>query len=204
MKKNTFEGPCPCQDTTVLALSRTSVSRMVAASSLACLFVFVTGYFWGKKHAAEAFMTAVTEEALVDKMQVALNTIAPVPNPLDSLAVSDDATENAPLEVTTQAAEEVATEQALVPVTSDKQYIAKLIGFGSERNASQFVKKLARRGVSDVVIAPQTGRMSGGRMRTWYQVVTKPFADHQRLVALVDRIKQIEKLHDVRIVAQNA
>lgn len=205
MKKNTFDGPCPCQDTTVLALSRTSVSRMVAASSLACLFVFVTGYFWGKKHAAEAFMTAVTEEALVDKMQVALNTIAPVPNPLDSLAAHDDATETVPLEVTTQAAsEEVSVDQPLAPVASDKQYIAKLIGFGSERNASQFVKKLARRGVSDVVIAPQTSRMSGGRMRTWYQVVTKPFADHQQLVALVDRIKQIEKLHDVRIVAQNA
>ncbi|MGE0010378.1 MAG: SPOR domain-containing protein [Candidatus Babeliales bacterium] len=205
MMKKTFDGPCPCQDTTVLALNRTSVSRMVAASSVLCLFIFVTGYFWGKKHATQAFMTAVTEEALVDKMQVALNTIAPAPSPLDSLAMSNETSEDSSVQDAQSETQEVVTaEQVTTPGASDKQYVAKLIGFGSQRNANQFVKKLAHSGVSEVVVAPQTSRMAGGKKRTWYQVVTKPFADHQQLVALVDRIKQIEKLHDVRIVAQNA
>ncbi len=200
MKKNNFDGPCPCQDTTILALSRTAVSRMVAASSIACLFIFITGYFWGKKHATEAFMVAVTEEAFADKMQVALTTIAPASNPLETLVEQEDEKEVA-LEEQKDVTVEIAQEHA---TSSDKQYVAKLIGFGSERNANQFVKKLARRGVTEVAVAPQTSRMGNGRKRTWYQVVTKPFVDHQELVALVDRIKQIEKLHDVRIIAQNA
>lgn len=204
MKKNTFDGSCPCQDTTVLALNRTSVSRMVAGGTLVCFFIFVTGYFWGKKHATEDFMSAVNEEALVDKMQVALNTLTPMSSQVDAVADTNEET----VAVAEQETEVLQPEQSSQPseevVPSGKLYIAQLIGFGSENNAKQFVKKLARRGVTDVVVSAKTSRMSGGRKRTWYQVVTKPFADHQQVVALVDRIKEIEKLHDVRIVAQNA
>lgn len=200
MKHTTFDGTCPCQDTTVLALSRTTVSRIIAGATVLCFFIFVAGYFWGKKHATESFMSAVNEEALVDKMQVALNTISPATNPLD--AMSDNNEDHvAALEKELDSPE----AQAAAPITqAGKWYTAQLIGFGSERTADQFVKKLARKGVSEVVVAPQTSRSSSGKKRTWYQVVTKPFADHQQVVALVDRIKQIEKLHDVRIVAQNA
>ncbi len=200
MQKNTYNGPCACQDTTVLALNRTAVSRLVAVGSLVCFFIFVAGYFWGKKHATESFMSAVAEEATVDRLQVSLNTIAPVGGPVDSMVDAMEETTAPSPEVGLQ---EQAQEQEPESNESGKKYSAQLVGFGTARNADQFIKKLARHGISEVEVSSRTSRMNGGKKRTWYQVVTKPFADHQRVVALVDRIKQVEKLHDVRIIAQN-
>ncbi len=201
MQKNTYNGPCACQDTTVLALNRTAVSRVVAVGSLVCFFIFVAGYFWGKKHATESFMSAVAEEATVDRLQVSLNTIAPVGGSVEAMADAMEETTALPQEIETPGP---AQEQELEVNESAKRYLAQLVGFGTARNADQFIRKLARHGITEVEVSSRTSRMNGGKKRTWYQVVTKPFADHQRVVALVDRIKQIEKLHDVRIIAQNA
>lgn len=200
MRKNIYDEPCACQDTTVLALDRTSVSRMVAASSMVFFFVFITGYFWGKKHAAEAFTTAVTQEAITDRMQMAFASIDSNISDLEVATVSDNVSP-LPSEIETVGNEENILKRE--PAPEGKTYYAQLVGFGAARNAKRFVQKLADRGITQINMTSRTSRMRNGKKRTWYQVVTAPFDDHAQLVSLVDRIKEVEKLHDVRIVAQN-
>lgn len=203
MRKNIYDEPCACQDSTILALDRTSVSRMVAASSLLCFFIFVTGYFWGKRHAVESFATAVQQEAMADRLQMSFATMG------QDLQEVTPLSHNENLKMVESVSGEQLTEnsqsvKALPSAPDGKTYFAQLVGFGVARNAKRFVQKLAKSGITEIEMMSRTSRMRNGKTRTWYQVVTKPFADHEQLAHLVDKIKNIEKLHDVRIVAQNA
>jgi cell division protein FtsN len=79
-----------------------------------------------------------------------------------------------------------------------KHYYAQLIGFGTEKAAEQFVKRLASNGVT-TEIKKRVSKTVKGRTSYWYQVVTTAYANKDDLSRIVDKLVKEEKLKDVCI-----
>ena len=78
-------------------------------------------------------------------------------------------------------------------------YYAQLIGFGTQKAADNFVKKLERKGIQAKVHTRQS-KSARGKNYYWYQVVTELYDNKNELEIVVNCIKNDEKIHDVRIV----
>jgi hypothetical protein len=81
---------------------------------------------------------------------------------------------------------------------NQKQYYAQLIGFGTSQAADSFARRLTKQGFS-VKVEQCKSRTAKGKAVTWYQVVTNPYSDAQKLQEVVDMLAHTEKLKGVRV-----
>lgn len=209
---------CVCDGKQGLFLTNRHVSWALSIILLLNFFLFMTGYFLGKKQAVDHISYKIDQESLTDHVYSSMyalydskapnassdNTepgeeleVAEVETPAEE-AVLDQAIDTTAQVKTTENATETAPE--IISVKNDgREYYAQLVGFSSQQAAQQFVKKLALRDIT-AHIKQRPSKTAKGRIVYWYQVITESFTNKEELLKLVENIKHREKLHDVRII----
>lgn len=189
---------CYCSSNQGLFVPNRQLSFIIAGLLFLFFTIFMTGYFWGKKSALESFATQIEQDAFADQVYTSVIATSSIglhseqPEAHGTLLM----TEAAIVETSSLGNEEVVVEN--VPQISCPRYYAQLIGFGTEKAAHLFVKKLASKGI-DTEVKKRTSESAKGRISHWYQVVTNAYADKNELLQLVDRIAKEENIKDTNI-----
>lgn len=211
METNTNQSPvdqCECSKNNVVIIGMRSLSLLVSAVIVLCFFIFMTGYFLGKRSAYEDVAGVLVQDSLSDRVYASMCSIYGYKDEKASaeeqeleteVAEADQEAETpATAEPATQPAEaEVATQAA--PAADAVHYYAQLAGFGSLQSAEQFARKLRKKNIK-VSVAQRRSKSARGKTVSWYQVVTGSYADRNQLDSLVSRLQKEEKLHDIRVL----
>lgn len=182
---------------TSIEVTNRQIGWLVAIVIVIFLGSFSAGYFWGEKKAADRFVQRVEQDALADQVYSSICSL------YDSDTESDLRAENGATEQSNEeiASQEAAQESASVveEAVSNEVFYAQLVGFGTTKKAKQFVERLSKKGITSHM-RERKSKTAQGKNICWYQVVTDPYTDKNTLIALVEKVKQEERLHDVRIV----
>ncbi len=160
----------------------------VAGGAILVFGSFMSGYFFGKKQVTDELMYKIEQESFADQVYSSL------------CGLYDQEAED--IHETIQQEEPLVFQDHAVSDQLDgnqDSYYAQLIGFGTRQAAEQFAQRVGH--IVGVQVDERTSTTPKGRMVTWYQVVTKPFASRDLLSDTVDRITKQEKLKDVHICA---
>lgn len=188
---------CYCANNQGLFVPNRQLSAIAAGLLFLFFCIFITGYFLGKKYAAEQFAQKMQVNALDDNLYIAAQTM---PAEGDASLVVNNIADNAVQEMLVpQEAIVTLNQDIVIPDTEEqKHYYAQLIGFGTEKAAEQFVKKLALNGINTEV-KKRVSKTVKGRTSYWYQVVTTAYSNKDDLSRIVDKLVKDEKLKDVSI-----
>jgi hypothetical protein len=213
MKENV---ECACR-TQALVIPRKQVSLITACLLLIGLFTFVGGYFFGYSKASnqlcinaeqELFSDAVDHslikqfggtaaENLQDDQELCQETVsdgqaeAPVAGPVPLMLSQNSES------VSVKKSEETVVANQKTAENS-KKYQALLFG-GTQQQVHNFVEKMKKRGLP-VEEKRRVSISKKGVRRAWYQAVTEPFGTKNQVQAVVDTIKQYERLKDINII----
>lgn len=182
-------------------LSNRVLSWFFSFMLLAIFFVFITGYFWGQKKAAERFVDKTGQEVFSDNVYYSLASLYESRESDDENAGDSVEGDDAADEV--DGTKETAVELPTDPIKDEPRvlYTAQLIGFGTRKKAQECIDRLKRRGLS-VVLRERKGTTARGRSMVWYQVVTEQFDNRDQLMKLVDAVKRSENIKSVHIIEQ--
>jgi len=191
---------CHCTDNRGLFIPNRQLSAFVAVLFFLFFAVFMAGYFLGKKKVVEQFTQEVRQDVFADHVYT---TLATTPVPQESSATNDllvTHLEDIPSTVQSinqdfTPAQDVINKDQL-PI--NERYYAQLIGFGTEKAAQLFVKKLATKGI-ETEVKKRVSKTAKGHTSYWYQVVTTVFADKNELSALVNKLTKEENIKDACI-----
>jgi len=194
-------------DPHVLTLNPRQLSIVIAGVVVLGFFVFIAGYFYGQKNAAEHFTYRLDQESLAD--QIYSSVCGLYDNHTDADGAEEAESSEKP-EAPEEVKESPSTEEAPgvvaqpVPVavqkTPEKQYYAQLVGFNTEPAAQKCLDRLKKSGYR-VTLEKRSSTSKGGAKVAWYQVVTVPYSDKRALVEVVEKIKKAEKINQVRILS---
>ncbi|MCL4360978.1 SPOR domain-containing protein [Candidatus Dependentiae bacterium] len=170
------------------------LAQAIALILISTFFIFIAGYYWGKKSALENFSAQFEQDSFADKVSYSLCSLYDQPD-------SETDSETANQDSESQDSESSDSENAGDDLTDNQAnaYLAQLAGFGSNITAKKFVDLLKQKGFK-VNIAEKKSRTSKGKIITWYQVVTDYFSDEKELLKFIDKINKISKLTDVKVV----
>lgn len=198
---------CQCAGSQGLFVPSRQLSFIVAGLLFFSFFIFMTGYFLGKKNVVEQFSDQVHQEAFADKVYASVvANMVEINSPEDQAPqVAEVAIENSYSVAEIVHNDTIATTEDAHTrdddhheLLSSTHYYAQLIGFGTEKAAYFFVKKLADKGI-ETEIKKRTSKTAKGRSSYWYQVVTSNHTDRDELVALVDKITKEENIKGAQI-----
>lgn len=196
-KKN--EAMCRCSNNQGLFVPNRQLSLIVAGLLFFAFCIFMTGYFLGKKNVVEQFSEKIQQEAFADQVYASVlsNTQDHEQQNAHSLLVTQANSIESPIELNMQDVELAHADVATLhtPLT---QYYAQLIGFGTEKAAQQFVKKLEAKGI-ETEIKKRVSKTVKGRTSYWYQVVTAIYSNKDDLTQLVNRVAKEENIKDANI-----
>jgi len=188
---------------TSIEVTNRQIGWVIAVVMMISLGSFSVGYFLGEKKAADRFVHRVEQDVFADKIYSSMCSL------YDGESESESPAENGPVEQAEQANEEGAAlanqeeeqenSSAIEKMVSNNAFYAQLVGFGTSKKAKLFVDRLANKGIV-VHMRERKSKTARGKNICWYQVVTDPYTDKNALVSLVEKVKQAERLHDVRIV----
>jgi len=197
---------------------------MTVAALFVCIFMFVIGYFVGKKSVLDEFAAKVSKESFADQVEYAFASQAlhamddAVDSDYDDEASEQNADELTNLSeeakskgVDSKKQESMQIEKIQEPVKAAQVqqergiWYAKLIGFGSQKSASAFADRLQKKGV-EVRIKTHMSKTASGKKRTWYQALTGEYTDKKEFDAVLDKIISLEHLkrNDIQIVQTDA
>ena len=180
-----------------LVISQKELYYGLAALFCAAIFIFVSGYFLGKKRVLEDLAAQYDDECFADKVYQSFAALT------DSSAESSNG-ESTGSEQAEQSDEEGAEQAADAPAMGPAQEVsgatayAQLCGFGTKQAAELYVDRLKRRAIPATIV-DRKSRSKRGRMVTWYQVVTQTM-NRQELEELLQKIKKDDKLTSIQIV----
>lgn len=198
--------------------SAQQMSYAVACLLLIFFFIFMTGYYWGKKSAIESFAAQIESDSLSDKISYAFCSNYDYKG--DQTESAQDETEGeSNLEKSPNIVEvkEIKESKDLRSFCLDKnedadigsnigskkvdnnQYLAELAGFGSMSNARIYEKALAKNGHT-VKIITRKSKTSKGREIKWYQVITQTYNNQNELLEEIKKIKKVAPIKDVKVV----
>ena len=163
------------------------------ALALTLFFVFAGGYFLGKKRAFEELALQYDDECFADKISQSLSL-------LGEQSEADEAEGAGTEEEVTQEKQE--PQQAQQDGAERELAYAQLCGFGTKQAAELYVARLKRRAIAARIV-DRKSLSRKGRPITWYQVVTQSM-EKQELNDIISRIKEADKLTDVRIVEMHS
>jgi hypothetical protein len=189
---------CHCSDNHGLFIPNRQLSAIVAVILLLAFSIFMTGYFLGKKKVVEQFTQDMRQDAVADKIYTTLLSTSSEAVTTDALLVThaDDTTQTSSL-----MSEEIVVAAATTDISLDTQgpsYYAQLIGFGTEKAAQLFVKKLSAKGI-ETEVKKRTSKTAKGNTSYWYQVVTAQYSNKDDLLHLVDKLTKEENIKDARV-----
>lgn len=214
---------CICQDKSGVFLNGRRISWLVSSVIMVCFFVFISGYFLGKKKAVEKFYRKIEQDSFADHVYYSMCSmydkdggeqqgqsvaeqemhlepgVAAIKQDAD-LSIASSKQEKTPEKKDSKILVAENVSALKVTVQDDSQFYAELIGFGTQRAARLFADKLLKDNVS-VSVKKRKSKTARGKVITWYQVITGKFSDKGDLIALVDDISAQERLKDVRIVS---
>lgn len=169
-----------------LILNGNQISYIVASFLIISFFIFILGYYWGKRSIIEPISKQWHNDTLADKVKGAL-------------LVENQTQLNDNSEVD-QEAEKDSIEQEL---KSNTTYFAQIAGFANLKSAQNFADRL-KAVSSDIVVTTRSSKNSNGVIKKWYQVTTKAFTNKSKLLELINRIKKIGQLKgNINIIAVN-
>lgn len=198
----------------VLRLTARQLSLVVAGLMLLFFFMFIVGYFYGQKNAAEQFTYRVDQESLADQIYSSMCGLYDNKSENDAAEESEEAekiesSENVqapavqPVEKKPEQVAPSKPSQVEAPVAAgsskSSSYYAELAGFSTQQAAQKCAKRLENKGIS-VLVKERQSKTSKGAKVSWYQVVTRPYTDKEALRESVVAIKKIEHIKDVRIL----
>lgn len=189
---------CHCSDNQGLFIPNRQLSAIVAVILLLVFSVFMTGYFLGKKKVVEQFTQDMQQDAVADKIYTTLLSTSSEVVTTDALLVThaDDATQISP--VTSEEIVVAAATNISMDVQDGPLYYAQLIGFGTEKAAQLFVKKLSVKGI-ETEVKKRASKTAKGNTSYWYQVVTAQYSNKDDLLHLVDKLTKEENIKDARV-----
>lgn len=213
---HTQDESCVCDGKQGVFINNRHMSWAISIILLLIFFVFMAGYFFGKKKVIDQLNYKIDQDSLTDHIyssMYALYDSKVQPESSDNVEPGEEASETdlVPDEQSLEQSIDVATEvkvldepsqdaPKVIAVQNDgREYYAQLVGFSSERTAQQFVRKLAHRDIT-AHIKQRPSKTAKGRTVYWYQIITESFTNKEDLLKLVEAIKRREKLHDVRII----
>jgi hypothetical protein len=200
---------CSCKQA-VFIINKQQASRLGALMLVVAVFVFIGGYFWGQHTAVEHLLNSIERDSFADQIYSSMCSLYDQrddeSNEPDVVSGEEDI-ESPKEHVTSAIQTELGTTATYAPDIpsvhikphNSKKFYAQLIGFGQERSAQQLVARLEKKGISTKV-HKRLSQTRRGKTIPWYQVVTLEYADKAVLQAVLDRIKNYEKLHDIKIV----
>ena len=194
-----------------LFIPNRQLSIVVAVFLFLAFALFMTGYFLGKKKAVEQFTQEMQQDAFADKIYTTVLSTSSVKGGVYPELIQGEDKQPAADALLVVNAEEIVASSPLISheeiaateiavVENNRQYYAQLIGFGTEKAAQSFVKKLSAKGI-ETEVKKRASKTVKGQPSYWYQVVTTQYANRNDLVALVDRLAKEENIKDARVCA---
>lgn len=144
------------------------------------IFIFIAGYFWGKKSFTEDIMNDVMQESLADQVYSSLY-YADTPSPsVEQQDIEEEQEIQADDLMDELALPEEKNNDSNSSVTVSEplcnKYVVELISFSSHKAAQAFVEKTARHYNWIFIIKERKSITKKGKTILWYQVISEPFA----------------------------
>jgi hypothetical protein len=207
---NQSYGNCQCSSSSTLIIPRTQASRIVAALILVAFFIFVAGYFLGKRRAVDEIAGRLESDTFADRLHYAMSGLYDIPKDEGESSVETaesgcdaEGTECAENDQAPQQEPTVAVAHEEATLSSD-YYYAALVGFKEKKSANAFASRVNRKskGQIDLTVVERTSATARGKKIAWYQVVTPSQPSQHAVEKLVESIKQLPEivLNDVKIV----
>lgn len=188
-------------ETDLIKIKQQQAAQIVVGLLLCVIFVFISGYYLGKKRALETFTDQFENDSFADKMAYSICSIYDTNDKTAGESNENgDAAEEAQDENGDTAEAESQTETIETKKIS-KKYFAQLAGFGTEAAAQKCADQIRRKGLP-VMVKEKISKSSKGKSIKWYQVITQDYEDKQQLVNRIDKISNSVKLKDVKIKEQ--
>ena len=188
--------------------SRRWASDLAAGAILCAFFLFMAGYFVGKRGTVEEVTQRAERDTFADCIYTSFqglhdNEWQSAPVTLAQLNQPDESE----MPSNTLVAGRVALGVALLPdeVSEESEsgsgvgHYAQLAGFRTAKAATKLSTRLNERGVPTEV-RRRVSRTARGAEHAWYQVVTTAYEDRRSLENIVDRVSREEKISGARIV----
>ncbi len=193
----------------LIKIKQQQAAQIVVGLLLCVIFVFISGYYFGKKRALETFTDQFENDSFADKMAYSICSIYDTGD--KNSGESSENGDNSEGEEDSQNGEtDEASEVPITPAATaatpempkvSVKYFAQLAGFGTESAALKCADQIRRKGLP-VVVKEKISKSSRGRSIKWYQVVTQNYDDKQQLVNRIDKVSKSVKLKDVKIKEQ--
>jgi len=190
-----------------LILDSRQTAWVVSALLLLFFFVFMVGYFLGKRQSVEQFSHALDQESISDKIysslyasyegKTGIERVDPTINS-DTTGINQSHTTDAAQLIASSSDEEVVQAPFTAQPQATVTYYAPLIGFGSQKAACAYVQRLLDRGFP-VELKTRTSKTAKGRIIHWYQVVTTAFTSRDELEKFIDLLEKREHLTHIKI-----
>lgn len=194
---------CQCMENNGLFVPNRQLSGLVAGLLFLLFCTFMTGYFLGKKYGIEQFTQKMYNDSLDDdetlSVMVRDTEICIQDNQAHVPVIEHNMALTLPNETAALHTVVVDVPQQTSDLsTNDQKYYAQLIGFGTEKAAELFVKRVALQGIT-TEIKKRVSITAKGHTSYWYQVVTPAYSNKDDLSMVVNQLVKTEKLKDVCI-----
>lgn len=203
-----------------LYITRKQGTLFGAGILIICLFVFIIGYFLGKKSVMDEFAKKISKDSFVDQVEYAFATQALRQDDADQDEdeESEDViafdTESEAISPSIQTQSENKEEKILIvdkpkdlnplqeaTVEKNSFCYAKLVGFGTQKAAINFAERLKQQGI-EVQIKTNISKTAQGKKRIWYQAVTPEYSSFNSLEQDINKIVKFEHIRkqDIQII----
>jgi len=201
-----------CPDTNEQTQQQCSAGRrwasdLAAGAILCAFFLFMAGYFVGKRGGVEEVTQRAECDSFADRIYTSFQdlhdnewhgtaspvTLAELSQPSET---SDDMPETSLVAGRVASGIDALSEESIAESGS---HYAQLAGFRTAKAATKLSTRLNDRGVPTEV-KRRVSRTARGAEHAWYQVVTTAYNDRGSLESVVDRVSREEKISGARIV----
>ena len=207
-----------------LYITRKQGTLFGAGILVICLFIFVIGYFLGKKSVMDEFSKKISKDSFVDQVEyafatqalrqadndqdedeenedvVAFDTENETPSqsaPAQNIMMDNKPEEKAISIVPSENSNSISTQT----VPSESFCYAKLVGFGTQKAAISFAERLKQQKIN-VQIKTNISKTAQGKKRIWYQATTPEYSSIASLEQDINKIVKFEHIRkqDVQII----
>lgn len=175
-----------------LMLTMRQISLAVAGLLALSFFIFISGYFLGKKKAIQEFSYHVDQESLADQIYSSMCVLYDAKD--DNEEDEDAQEENEVAEVSkgSDQKEELVSVTSAKVVDNQKNYKFTLAGFSSAQHdeATKMVARLTKKGFS-AQVNEIPSKTSKGKIITWYQVVANVMSGQEEFDMTLQDIAKV-------------
>lgn len=185
------------------SLTQRQLSLLVAGLLAFSFFIFIGGYFLGKKRAAEEFSYKADQDSLADQIYSSMCVL------YDTKDESEDSEENEPESEISENSENLEKNEEILPEVENStqtqetfgpKYFAALAGFSSTTLADgkKMLNRLKARGF-DVQLIERSSKSVKGEAHIWYQIITASYSNKEELQQIVSQIAKLEHIKEKNI-----